>query len=113
MNIMGMGLMELAVVLLVAFLVLGPGRSIDMAKRTGKVLGDLRRTFGEVTDAISTEERQRSHTQQPPPGVPSRPDLPDQDPQAQDPQSDEAAPPGADRPDNNNAPPSSERNGRG
>ena len=77
MNIMGMGLMELAVVLLVAFLVLGPGRSIDMAKRTGKVLGDLRRTFGEVTDAISTEERQRTHSQQPPPGVPSRPDLPD------------------------------------
>ena len=77
MNIMGMGLMELAVVLLVAFLVLGPGRSIDMAKRTGKVLGDLRRTFSEVTDAISTEERQRTHSQQPPPGVPSRPDLPD------------------------------------
>ena len=39
MNIMGMGLMELAVVLLVAFLVLGPGRSIDMAKRSGKVRG--------------------------------------------------------------------------
>ena len=77
MNIMGMGMMELAVVLLVAFLVLGPGRSIDMAKRTGKVLGDLRRTFSEVTDAISTEERQRTHSQQPPPGVPSRPDLPD------------------------------------
>ena len=79
MNIMGMGLMELAVVLLVAFLVLGPGRSIDMAKRTGRVLGDLRRTFSEVTDAISTEERQRAHSQQPPPGVPSRPDLPDRD----------------------------------
>ena len=78
MNIMGMGLMELAVVLLVAFLVLGPGRSIDMAKRSGKVLGDLRRTFSEVTDAISTEERQRTHAQQPQPGVPSRPDLPDE-----------------------------------
>ena len=103
MNIMGMGLMELAVVLLVAFLVLGPGRSIDMAKRTGRILGDLRRTFNEVTDAISAEEqappagrgpseyappaggvpsndedRQRSHAQQPPPGVPSRPDLPDE-----------------------------------
>ena len=80
MNIMGMGLMELAVVLLVAFLVLGPGRSIDMAKRTGRVLGDLRRSFSEVTDAISTEERQRTHSQQPPPGVPSRPDLPDDAP---------------------------------
>ena len=80
MNVMGMGLMEMVVVLLVAFLVLGPGRSVDMARRTGKVLGDLRRTFSEVTEAISTEERQRSHAQQPPPGVPSRPDMPDDEP---------------------------------
>ena len=92
MNIMGMGLMELVVVLLVAFLVLGPGRSIDMAERSGKGLGDLRRTFSEVTDAISTEERQRSLAQQPPPGVPSRPDLTDEEPseasdKAQEPQS--------------------------
>ena len=101
MNIMGMGLMELAVVLLVAFLVLGPGRSIDMAKRTGKVLGDLRHTFSEVTDAISTEERQRSHTQQPPPGVPSRPDLPDDEPSA--PSGDEQEPQSS---------PSREENGR-
>ena len=85
MNIMGMGMMELAVVLLVAFVVLGPGRSIDFARRTGRVLGDLRRTFTDVTDAISDEERQRSRPAQPaqpaqpPPGVPSRPDLPDDD----------------------------------
>lgn len=79
MNIMGMGLMELLVILLVAFLVLGPGKSIDMARRTGKVLGDLRRTFSDVTDAISMEERQRTHAQQPPPGVPSRPEVPDDD----------------------------------
>ena len=101
MNIMGMGLMELAVVLLVAFLVLGPGRSIDMAKRTGKVLGDLRRTFSEVTDAISTEERQRTHSQQPPPGVPSRPDLPD----------DEADKSGGSEPDDGTSPTSRRENG--
>lgn len=83
MNLMGIGTMELVVILLVAFLVLGPGKSIDMAKRTGRVLGDLRRAFSEVTDAISAEERQRPQGQQtppPPPGVPSRPDLPDEDP---------------------------------
>lgn len=80
MNLMGIGTMELVVILLVAFLVLGPGKSIDMAKRTGRVLGDLRRAFSEVTDAISAEERQRPQSQQPPPpGVPSRPDLPDDD----------------------------------
>lgn len=82
MNFMGIGFMELVVILLVAFLVVGPGKSIDMARRTGKVLGDLRRSFTDVTDAISAEERQRTHAQQPPPGVPSRPDLPDDEPPA-------------------------------
>ena len=88
MNFMGVGLMELAVILLVAFLVLGPGRSIDMARKSGKLLGDLRRTFGEVTDAISIEQQEQRSEQRPPPstaapppppGVPTRPDLPDDD----------------------------------
>lgn len=75
MNIFGMGMMELAVVLLVAFLVLGPGRSIELARRSGKVLGDLRRSFSEVTDAISAEDQQRSRPPPTaPPGVPTRPD---------------------------------------
>ena len=96
MNFMGIGFMELLVILLVAFLVVGPGRSIEMARRTGKVLGDLRRGFSEVTEAISVEERQRTHSQQPPPGVPSRPEMPDEDspPPEQPPKAD----PPADRP---------------
>lgn len=77
MNFMGIGFMELVVILLVAFLVVGPGRSIDMARQAGKVLGDLRRSFTDVTDAVTAEERQQQHSQQPPPGIPSRPELPD------------------------------------
>lgn len=92
MNFMGIGFMELVVILLVAFLVVGPGRSIEMARRTGKVLGDLRRGFSEVTEAISVEERQRAHSQQPPPGVPSRPEMPDEEPAPP------ASPPKADTP---------------
>ena len=83
MNFMGIGIMELGVILLVGFLVLGPGRSIDMARRTGKIVGDLRRTFAEVADAISTEQSGHGYKDQqspgPPPGVPTRPDIPDQD----------------------------------
>ena len=92
MNFMGIGSMELLVILLVAFLVVGPGRSIEMARRTGKLLGDLRRGFSDVTEAITVEERQRAHSQQPPPGVPARPEMPDEDalpsensPQTEDP----------------------------
>ncbi len=88
MNFMGIGIMELGVILLVGFLVLGPARSVDMARRTGKVLGDLRRTFAEVTDAISTEQREHGQREQqppsPPPGVPTRPDFPDPDVRDQD-----------------------------
>jgi Sec-independent protein translocase protein TatA len=55
-NIMGIGLAEAGVILLVAFLVLGPNRSIDMARTAGKVFGDLRRTFTEVASAVSQEQ---------------------------------------------------------
>ena len=63
MNFMGMGLMEMAVVFLVAFLVLGPGRSIDTARTVGRLLGDLRRTFSEVMDAVNLEHDEQSGPQ--------------------------------------------------
>ena len=57
MNLMGMGLAEIAVVMVVAFLVLGPNRAINLARTAGKLLGDLRRTFNEVAAAITLEEK--------------------------------------------------------
>ena len=59
MNFMGIGLAELAVIFLVAFLVLGPNRSIGMARSAGKVLADLRRAFSDVAAAASLEETER------------------------------------------------------
>ena len=88
MNFMGMGVPELGVILLVAFLVLGPGRAIDTARNVGKVLGDLRRSFSDITGAMSVEtmdrtsnpsaaEDRRSDPQlEPLPGVPMRAELP-------------------------------------
>ncbi len=55
MNFLGMGMPELAVIFLVAFLVLGPSKSIEMARTAGKVLGDLRRTFSEVIAATTID----------------------------------------------------------
>ncbi|PKB71227.1 MAG: hypothetical protein BZY87_06745 [SAR202 cluster bacterium Io17-Chloro-G6] len=87
MNLMGMGIPEIGVILLVAFLVLGPSRSIDMARNAGKLLGDLRRSFNDVTRAVTIETDQLSTTQsrnpesqvEPPPGVPVRPETPPED----------------------------------
>ena len=81
MNFMGMGIPELGMILLVAFLVLGPSRAIDTARNVGKVLGDLRRSFGDVTSAMTVESIEQSTSAQnrdpePPPGVPMRADLP-------------------------------------
>ena len=87
MNLMGMGIPEIGVIFLVAFLVLGPGRSIDMARNAGKLLGDLRRSFNEVTNAVTievdkvgtTQSRKQDSPVDPPPGVPVRPETPPED----------------------------------
>ena len=87
MTFMGMGIPEVGVILLVAFLVLGPGRSIDMARNAGKLLGDLRRSFNDVTSAVTIEAdhlgtaqaRKQEPTMEPPPGVPMRPETPPED----------------------------------
>ena len=57
-NVMGMGVMELGVVFLIAFLVLGPSRSIDMARSAGKLIGDLRKSFNDVMEAVNLEQEQ-------------------------------------------------------
>ena len=69
MNFMGMGIMELAVIFLVAFLVLGPSKSIDMARTMGKVLRDLRSAMADVTSAIDLDQPAR-------PAAPSTPEHP-------------------------------------
>ncbi len=87
MNFMGMGVPELGVILLVAFLVLGPGRAIEMARSAGKIMGDLRRSFSDVTSAMTVESLEKLPTQNQEsgdqadsaPGVPMRADIPPED----------------------------------
>ena len=53
---MGMGLPEIAVIFVVAFLVLGPSRAITMARTAGKLVGDVKRTLGDVASAANLEQ---------------------------------------------------------
>ena len=55
MNFMGMGMMELGVIFVVALLVLGPARSLDMAKTTGKLFREFRRSIAEMNSAIDLD----------------------------------------------------------
>jgi sec-independent protein translocase protein TatA len=59
-NVFGMGLPEMLVILLIAFLALGPSKSIEMARTTGKMLRDLRRTFNEVAAAVNLDDDESS-----------------------------------------------------
>lgn len=72
MNFFGVGFLELTVIFLVAFLVMGPGKSIEMARTAGKLLGELRRTLNEMTAAANLNpENPGAHT----PSA-NRPDAP-------------------------------------
>ena len=51
MNFFGIGVLELAVIFLIAFLVMGPAKTIEMARSAGKLIGDLRRTVNDMTAA--------------------------------------------------------------
>ena len=53
MNLFGMGMTEIAIIFLVAFLALGPNRSIDMARTLGRILGEIKRTVNEVIAATN------------------------------------------------------------
>lgn len=65
MNFMGMGMFEMAAIMIVGFLALGPTKSIEVAKTAGKLLGDLRRTFNEVVAAIDLEGEDSPRSRRP------------------------------------------------
>lgn len=85
MNLFGVGILEMAVIFLVAFLVMGPARTIEMARSAGKLIGDLRRTVNEMTAAadLSDVMKQSSTPPAEPPTPQSSPPSP-RPPSAQD-----------------------------
>ncbi|MCH2321387.1 MAG: twin-arginine translocase TatA/TatE family subunit [SAR202 cluster bacterium] len=63
MSILGMGPFEILVVLLLAFIVLGPQRMIDATRQLGKTTRDLRHFLDELP-SISLDEEPSSPTKQ-------------------------------------------------
>ena len=53
---MGIGFQELLVIALIALIVLGPAKAVDMARSAGKMMGEVKRSF---TDLSSTLEQTR------------------------------------------------------
>ena len=77
MNFFGIGTLELLVILLVAFIALGPGKTVEVARTIGKMAREARRTFTDIMDAASVEERGGRTREKPgtatPPSSPSDP----------------------------------------
>ena len=67
MNLFGVGGFELSVVLVIGFLALGPGRSIDAARTVGKTWRDLRDTFNEIITAVNLDRIDRETESNTPP----------------------------------------------
>ncbi len=56
MNLFSVGMLELAVIFLIAFLVMGPANTIEMARTAGKLIGDVKRSVNELTAATDLSE---------------------------------------------------------
>ena len=66
---MGIGMLEVGVILLVAFLVMGPIKSIGMARTAGRLIRSFRSTLSDIAAAVDLEGDEstpRRTTRQPP-----------------------------------------------
>ena len=59
MNILGMGFLELLVVFFIAFIVLGPERMVDMSRKAGRLVGDLRRMNSGLRETLTIDESEQ------------------------------------------------------
>ena len=75
MNVFGIGTMELLVILLVAFIALGPGKTMEVARTIGRMAREARRTFTDIMDAASVSDsdlNSRPGRAEPPAGTPAQ-----------------------------------------
>src|SRR5215208_719450 len=74
MNFLGMGPMELMLILVLALIVFGPGKLPEIAGQVGKVVRDFRRTTAELSSefnrTLSLEIEERKATEAPAPPAP-------------------------------------------
>ncbi len=72
-----MGFLELAVIFLITFLVMGPAKSVEMARSAGKLAADLRKALSDMTAATNLSDTNPapspSSTNPPNPKPPERP----------------------------------------
>ncbi len=73
MNLFGVGPLEILIILMVAFIVLGPNRLIDVARNFGKTMRELRNATGQFSRMLEDDP-----PPDPPQGPPPDPPRDDQ-----------------------------------
>ena len=73
MNFFGVGFLELVFILVVALLVLGPNKMVDVARTLGRYVREVQRATSEIPRAFSMEDEQPAA---PPPQRQQLPDPP-------------------------------------
>ena len=58
MEFLGIGVLELLVIIVIALVVLGPIKTMNMAKSAGRMLGQVRRAMGDLSKVVEEEERE-------------------------------------------------------
>ena len=56
MNFLGIDALEIVIILLIAYLVLGPARMLELARSFGKFIQEVRSTASELPDLLALEE---------------------------------------------------------
>ncbi len=67
MNFLGVGMMEVAVILLVGFLVLGPSKSIDLARAGGRLVRNLQSSLADLTSVVDLDGAKPTDSEGAPP----------------------------------------------
>ena len=67
MNFLGMGPLELLLILGLALIVIGPGKLPEVARQIGKTVGELRRVSNEVTREFQRSINVEPESTSPPP----------------------------------------------
>ena len=67
MDFLGMGMGEILLILVVALVILGPGRIVEVGRTLGKIARTLRKTSFDLTTQVSKELEGEDKDQPPPP----------------------------------------------
>ena len=68
MDLMGVGTAEVLLILLVAILVVGPGKIVEFARTMGKIMRTIKKASFDLTSSVTKEleleDKEKSHTSQ-------------------------------------------------